>query len=618
MKCPKCSSRDIDFQESAGVSICVNCGTVVEENTIVSSIEFQETGDRSHVIGQYVSATCSKPFMSSSRLMGRHLDGRDSRDATLFNARRTISQLASTLKLPQLYIDRAYRLYQLALQRNFIFGRRQAHVSAACLYIICRQEKSPHLLIDFSDALQINVYLLGKAFLHFLKVLNLSLPVVDPSLYIHRYASKLEFGDKMNAVILSALRIISRLKKDWIVIGRRPDGVCAAALLISSRAHGFNVTQENTANLFKIAQDTLRRRLVEFKNTPSAQLNLEEFHVNDLELEFDPPAFINNVVDENDEGVELDLKGSVSIQASDLAKDDVFTSLVDEELMENQSNYQFAIMKLDKKQLKVPIPSSSSRNRADNSTRSSETRSLYEDISDELKTSATSEPVESLRKKARIQRKSSEVKAKDSKRVITVSSEKKDGTSVSDEIVPLTEGESASYLFDDEEKMKRAAIWERTFGSFMEERARKKRDRLRLDENSDKYTQSGKLKKKYARQQSKTTSEAVMSSRSKVKAASKKINYEALKGVFAGDGAFAIPNEFEEPATTSTAITQKPEVEPKPPSKIHFNSVRDQAPTEANLPKREAKADENEEEEDEEVFLYEGEEEDYGYEDEYY
>lgn len=128
-----------------------------------------------------------------------------------------------------------------------------------------------------------------------------------------------------------------------------------------------------------------------------------------------------------------------------------------------------------------------------------------------------------------------------------------------------------------------------------------------------------------------------MSSRSKVKAASKKINYEALKvvffsltlfhllfiafyskGVFAGDGAFAIPNEFEEPATTSTAITQKPEVEPKPPSKIHFNSVRDQAPTEANLPKREAKADENEEEEDEEVFLYEGEEEDYGYEDEYY
>jgi hypothetical protein len=41
MKCSKCGSRDIDFQESSGQSICVNCGTVLEENTIVSSIEFQ-------------------------------------------------------------------------------------------------------------------------------------------------------------------------------------------------------------------------------------------------------------------------------------------------------------------------------------------------------------------------------------------------------------------------------------------------------------------------------------------------------------------------------------------------------------------------------------------------
>jgi transcription factor IIIB subunit 2 len=41
MKCSKCGSRDIDFQEAGGQSICVNCGTILEENTIVSSIEFQ-------------------------------------------------------------------------------------------------------------------------------------------------------------------------------------------------------------------------------------------------------------------------------------------------------------------------------------------------------------------------------------------------------------------------------------------------------------------------------------------------------------------------------------------------------------------------------------------------
>lgn len=38
---------------------------------------------------------------------------------------------------------------------------------------------------------------------------------------------------------LTALRIVGRMKRDWIVAGRRPAGICAAALLISARAHGF-------------------------------------------------------------------------------------------------------------------------------------------------------------------------------------------------------------------------------------------------------------------------------------------------------------------------------------------------------------------------------------------
>jgi transcription factor IIIB subunit 2 len=103
------------------------------------------------------------------------------------------------------------------------------------LYTICRQEKSPHLLIDFSDALQVNVFILGKAFMHFTRSLSIKLPLVDPSLFIHRFAARLDVGDKLGAVITTALRIITRLKKDWITQGRRPDGICAAAILIASR-----------------------------------------------------------------------------------------------------------------------------------------------------------------------------------------------------------------------------------------------------------------------------------------------------------------------------------------------------------------------------------------------
>lgn len=156
--------------------------------------------------------------------MGRFGEYKDTKEATLLNARRALSHVASSLRLPSIYIERAHRLYQIALQRNFIYGRKQQHVAATCLYIICRQEKSPHLLIDFSDALQINVYVLGKSFLQFSKVLSLNLPIVDPSLYIHRYAIRLDLGDSRSSVVATSLRIISRLQKDWIVTGRRPDG----------------------------------------------------------------------------------------------------------------------------------------------------------------------------------------------------------------------------------------------------------------------------------------------------------------------------------------------------------------------------------------------------------
>jgi transcription factor IIIB subunit 2 len=40
------------------------------------------------------------------------------------------------------------------------------------------------MLIDFSDVVQTNVFVLGQAVLKFCKLLNMQLPLIDPSLYI--------------------------------------------------------------------------------------------------------------------------------------------------------------------------------------------------------------------------------------------------------------------------------------------------------------------------------------------------------------------------------------------------------------------------------------------------
>lgn len=37
-----------------------------------------------------------------------------------------------------------------------------------------------------------------------------------------------------------ALRLVQRMKRDWIDVGRRPTGLCGAALLLAARFHNFN------------------------------------------------------------------------------------------------------------------------------------------------------------------------------------------------------------------------------------------------------------------------------------------------------------------------------------------------------------------------------------------
>ena len=69
MKCPNCGSRDIDFEDSVGRSACVECGTVLEENTIVSSIEFQDSGGLYHYFCIFMMANNTRNIVLQIDLM---------------------------------------------------------------------------------------------------------------------------------------------------------------------------------------------------------------------------------------------------------------------------------------------------------------------------------------------------------------------------------------------------------------------------------------------------------------------------------------------------------------------------------------------------------------------
>jgi transcription factor IIIB subunit 2 len=114
---------------------------------------------------------------------------------------------------------------------------------------------------------------------------------VDPSHYISRFAALLEFGEETNKVATDAIRLVSRFDRDWMARGRRPAGICGAALLLAARMNNFRRSMEEIVQVVKIADTTLKKRIDEFRKTPSGQLTLSDFRRVWLDEEMDPPAF---------------------------------------------------------------------------------------------------------------------------------------------------------------------------------------------------------------------------------------------------------------------------------------------------------------------------------------
>ncbi len=181
------------------------------------------------------------------------------------------------MQLSESHIDQAQRMYLLALQNGFTSSRSAMMVSAACLYVTCRTYKTPHMLIDFSAELGINMFKLGNCFLQLRRRFHLDLPLVDPSFFINRFVSALQFGDKKGLVTATALRLVARMKRDSLHLGRRPAGVCGAAIFIAARMHGFERSKQEIVRTVHVHMSTIEKRLTEFSSTQAADLTVSEF-----------------------------------------------------------------------------------------------------------------------------------------------------------------------------------------------------------------------------------------------------------------------------------------------------------------------------------------------------
>jgi len=152
------------------------------------------------------------------------------------------------------------------------------------------------MLIDFADILMINVFKLGRTYKALLDELRLGGNVfmmnpIDPESLIYRFAKQLEFGSATMQVASEAVRIVQRMNRDWMTTGRRPAGICGAALILAARMNNFRRTVREVVYVVKVTEITINQRLNEFGSTESGDLTVDQFRSVQLENAHDPPSF---------------------------------------------------------------------------------------------------------------------------------------------------------------------------------------------------------------------------------------------------------------------------------------------------------------------------------------
>ncbi|XP_042439963.1 transcription factor IIIB 90 kDa subunit-like isoform X3 [Zingiber officinale] len=258
--CSNCEECPIYRDPDYSYVCCTLCGRILNQKIYYSRLPFAKdsSGQNRRETGNIIKTL--KYEFSASYLR------------TLNKGRDAINYIVNTMYINgDTIIDNAHAFYEMVLDQKFTKGRKISHVAAACLYLSCRRLKQSYLLIDFSEDLQINIYVLGAMFFQLCKTLKLLKhpivqKIVDPSLFIHRFTKRL-LGKKNDTVSEMALRLVARMERNWIQTERKPKGLCGAALYISVLSHGLNYSKSDIVSAVRIREATLNRWLIEFENT---------------------------------------------------------------------------------------------------------------------------------------------------------------------------------------------------------------------------------------------------------------------------------------------------------------------------------------------------------------
>jgi len=297
--CPECRSTRLMRDYECAEVVCMDCGFVITAKIADRGPEWRAFTNEQRAkrtrVGAPLTYTIHDKGLSTMidwhdrdvygkslspgqkaqvyrlRKWQRRIRVSDATERNLAFALSEITKIANNLNLPKNILETASVIYRKAVKERLIRGRSIQGVTAAAVYLACRQCKLARTLEEIAQASNVNKKEVGRSYRFLIKELDYFIPPVKPSQYITKFSNQLTMQGKVEEI---AHKILVTAKELKLTSGRGPTGIAAAASYIASVLTGERKTQREIAEIAQVTEVTIRNRYKELVERLMFQISL--------------------------------------------------------------------------------------------------------------------------------------------------------------------------------------------------------------------------------------------------------------------------------------------------------------------------------------------------------
>ena len=211
-QCPECGSIRLMRDYECAEIVCMDCGYVIAAKLADRGPEWRAFDDEHRAkrtrVGATVTFTIHAKGLSTMidwhdrdvfgkrlspgqkaqvyrlRKWQRRIRVSDATERNLAYALSEISKIANALNLPKNIVETASLIYRKAVKERLILGRSIQGVTAAAVYLACRQCGLPRTLEEIASASTVSKKEVGRSYRFLVKELDFFVPPLKPTQYI--------------------------------------------------------------------------------------------------------------------------------------------------------------------------------------------------------------------------------------------------------------------------------------------------------------------------------------------------------------------------------------------------------------------------------------------------